>query len=511
MIAGETKTLNYFVNGRSMPSLSGRTFEIFNPSTGKVIAHAPRCTAEEVILAIEAARDAFPAWAATPAIKRVQVLYKFRSLVEQHLEELTLLLCSENGKVWDEAQGDVLKAKEAIELACGIPSLMTGESLADATSGYDTVLYREPLGVFAGIAPFNFPAMIPMGWMLPLCIATGNTLVLKASNMTPMTSLRMLELLSEAGLPQGVVNLVTCDPHEAEILLKHPDVKGISFVGSTATGRHIYSTAAAHGKRVQALCEAKNHALVLEDAPLERTARSIVNAAFGCAGERCMALPTVAVVESVADELVAWLVRFAKERKVGPAYDQASELGPLVTESRRTFVTRWIEKGIEEGAQLVLDGRGVVVAGYEGGFYLGPCIFDHVEPGMSCGEQEIFGPVLCVKRVKNYEDGLALMNANPFANGSVIFTQSGYYARDFARRTHAGMVGINVGIPVPVGVFPFTGHKNSFFGDLHTLGKDGVLFYTESKCVTSFWFDEAERRKEKLDPLAETVRKKVTA
>jgi malonate-semialdehyde dehydrogenase (acetylating)/methylmalonate-semialdehyde dehydrogenase len=376
---------------------------------------------------------------------------------------------------------------------------MMGESTMNATTGYDTVLYREPLGVFAGIAPFNFPAMIPMGWMMPLCIASGNTFVLKAATMTPMTSMRMLELLYEAGLPAGVVNLVTCSRREADLILKHPDVKGITFVGSTSVGLHVYSTAAAHGKRVQALCEAKNHALVLEDAPVERTARGIINAAFGCAGERCMALPTIAVQESIADELVALLVKLAGERRIGPAYDKSSELGPLVSEGQRKWVTDWIAKGVAEGADLVLDGRGVVVKGYEAGYYVGPTIFDHVESGMSIGDEEVFGPVLCVKRVKNFEEGIELMNANRFANGSVIFTQSGYYSREFSKRAHGGMVGINVGIPVPVGVFPFAGHKNSFFGDLHTLGKDGVRFFTESKCVTTTWFSEEEKKKQKVD------------
>jgi malonate-semialdehyde dehydrogenase (acetylating)/methylmalonate-semialdehyde dehydrogenase len=457
------------------------------------------CTEEEVNRAIQSAKDAFPAWAETPAMKRVQVLYKFRDLIDKHLDELTQLVCTENGKVWDEAQGDILKAKEVVELASGIPSLMMGESLMNASTGYDTVLYREPLGVFAGIAPFNFPAMIPMGWMLPLCIATGNTLVLKAATMTPMTSMRMLELLYEAGLPKGVVNLVTCSRKEADLILKHPDVKGIIFVGSTSVGLHVYSTAAAHGKRVQALCEAKNHALVLEDAPLERTARGIINAAFGCAGERCMALPTIAVQESIADDLVALLVKFAAERKIGPAYDKTSELGPLVSEGQLKFVNDWIEKGVAEGAKLVLDGRGAKVKGFEKGFYMGATIFDHVKPGMTVGDREIFGPVLCVKRIKDFEEGLALMNDNPFANGSVIFTQSGYYSREFAKRSHGGMVGINVGIPVPVGMFPFAGHKNSFFGDLHAIGKDGIRFFTESKCVTTTWFSEEEKKKLKID------------
>lgn len=495
---GEIKKLKFFANGQWQESKSEKYMDIYNPSTGEVIARTPCCTEEEVNLAIKAASDAFPAWSNTPPSKRVQVLYRFRELLEKSMDELTELCARENGKVWEEAQGDVLKAKEITEHACGIPSLMMGESLMNTTTGYDTVLYREPVGVFAGIAPFNFPAMIPMGWMVPLCIATGNTMVLKAASMTPMTSMRCAELLKEAGLPDGVVNIVTCSRNEAELFLKHPDVRGVFFVGSTAVGQHVYATAAANGKRVQALTEAKNHALVLEDAPLERTARGIINASFGCAGERCMALPVVVVQESIADRLVALLVEYARELKVGPAYDKTSTLGPVVTASHRQFVTNWIEKGISEGAKLVLDGRGVKVPGYENGFYLGPTIFDHVRPGMTAGDEEIFGPVLCVKRVKDFEEGLKLMNDNKFANGSVIFTQNGYYSREFAKRTDGGMVGINVGIPVPIGVFPFTGHKKSFFGDLHALGKDGVRFFTETKAVTTRWFDEEEMKRTKV-------------
>ena len=355
------------------------------------------------------------------------------------------------------------------------------------------------VGVFAGIVPFNFPGMIPMGWMTPLCIAAGNTIVLKLASMTPMTAMRLAELLQEAGLPDGVVNLVTCSRNEAELLLTHPDIKGVTFVGSTSVGLHIYSTAAAHGKRVQALCEAKNHALVLDDAALERSARGIINSAFGCAGERCMALPVVVAQEGIADKLVSLLVQYAKELKIGPAYDKTSKLGPVVSAEHRASILNWIEKGIEEGAELVLDGRNPVVPGYENGFYVGPTIFDHVEPGMTVGDKEIFGPVLCIKRVKTFEEGLELMNTNPYANGSVIFTQSGYYAREFAKHTDGGMVGVNVGIPVPVGVFPFTGHKLSFFGDLHTLGKDGIRFYTETKAVTTRWFDEEEKKATSVD------------
>lgn len=486
--------LKYFINGEYVDSKTTKYTELYNPSTGKITGYAPCCTKEEVEEAIKAAKNAYPAWANTPVIKRSQILYKVRQLIEENLEELTELVATEHGKVWEEAEGDVLKAKEGTELACQVPTQMMGDSLMNVSSGIDTVLYREPIGVFAGIVPFNFPAMIPMGWMAPMCIASGNTMVLKVASMTPRTALRMAQLYKEAGLPDGVLNIVTCSRNEAEIFLTHEDVKGITFVGSTAVGKHIYQTAASHGKRVQALCEAKNHALVLKDAALERTAAGIVNAGFGCAGERCMALPVVVVEEEVADELVAHLIRLSKNLKVGPAYYKDSNLGPLVTDKHRDSVVKWIEKGIEEGANLVLDGRNIIVEGFENGFYLGPSIFDNVTPEMTVGDIEIFGPVLCIKRVKNFEEGLELMNKNPFANGSVIYTQNGYYAREFTRRTDGGMVGVNVGIPVPVGFFPFAGHKNSFFGDLHCLGKDSIRFFTESKCVTTKWFDEEEKK-----------------
>ncbi len=492
------KKLKYHVNGEWLDSSSGKYMDCFNPSTGEIIAQAPQCTAEEVMGAVAAAQTAFASWSCVPPNQRVQVLFRMKALLDKHLEELTLLLATENGKVWNEAMGDVLKVTEVVEFACGIPHMMMGPALMNCTSGYDTTQYMEPLGVFVGIAPWNFPAMIPMGWMAPLCIATGNTFVLKAASFVPQSAMRIMELWQEAGLPAGVINIVTCGRNEAEILLKHPDVKGVSFVGSTSVGRHIYATAAANGKRVQALTEAKNHALVLRDAALERTARGIITSAFGCAGERCMALPAVVVEEPVGDHLVALLVKMMKEIKIGPAYDKATQLGPLINAAHRQSVTDWIKKGVEEGAVLALDGRGACVEGYENGFYLGPSLFDHVKPGMPVGDQEIFGPVVCIKRVKDFEEGLALMNANEFANGSVIYTQSGYYAREFARRTHGGMVGINVGIPVPLGMFGFTGHKNSFFGDLHTMGTDGVRFFTQLKNVTTHWFSEEEARETKV-------------
>ena len=490
----DVKKLSLFINGQYVESKTEKYTDAYNPSTGEVTAQVPCCTKDEVEAAVQAAKAAFPGWAATPVLKRAQILYRVHELILEHMDELTYLVAEENGKCWKEAEGDVLKAKEGTEQAISAPSLLQGESLMDASSGYDSVLYREPLGVFAGIVPFNFPSMIPMGWMTPMCIVCGNTIVIKAATFTPRTALRFAELYKEAGLPDGVINIVTCSRREAELLLTHPDIRGVSFVGSTSVGLHIYSTAAAAGKRVQALCEAKNHALVLNDAHLERTAAGIINSAYGCAGERCMALPVVVAQEGIADRLVAAVKRLAEGLKVGPAYDKESRLGPVVNAAHRQSILDWIQKGLDEGAELVLDGRNVVVPGYENGFYLGPTILDHVKPGMTVGDREIFGPVLCIKRVKTFEEGLAVMNANPFANGSVIFTQSGYYAREFARHTDGGMVGVNVGIPVPVGMFPFSGHKLSFIGDLHCLGKDGFRFYTETKVVTSHWFDEEEGR-----------------
>jgi malonate-semialdehyde dehydrogenase (acetylating)/methylmalonate-semialdehyde dehydrogenase len=493
------KQLKYYAGGQWLETKSGKYMPVYNPSTGEIQAEVPVCTADEVEYAIKCASEAYPAWKKTPIMKRVQVLYNFRDLLTKHFDELTEICAREHGKNWAESSGDIAKIKEPVELACGAPSLMMGESLMNTSTGYDTVLYREPIGVFAGIAPFNFPGMIPMGWMTPLCIATGNTIVLKAASRTPLTSLRCAELWDEAGLPAGVLNIVTCSRQESEIFLTHPDIKGVSFVGTTGVGKHIYGIAAAHGKRVQAQTEAKNHALVLEDAALERTARGIINSAYGCAGERCMALPVVVAQESIANELVTLLKKFAMELKIGPAYDKSTDLGPVVDANHKKNVLKWIEKGIAEGAELVLDGRETVVKGFENGFYLGPTIFDKVTPEMTVGTEEIFGPVLCVKRVKDFEEGLAIMNANPFANGSVIYTQSGHYAREFTNRTDGGMVGVNVGIPVPVGLFPFCGHKNSFFGDLHVLGKDGVRFFTELKAVTSTWFDEEAKKATKVD------------
>jgi malonate-semialdehyde dehydrogenase (acetylating)/methylmalonate-semialdehyde dehydrogenase len=481
---------------------------VTNSSTGEVMAEAPCCTVEEVESAVAAAKAAFSGWSSTPIQDRMGVMFRFRGLLESHMDELTLSVATELGKNLEEARGDVIKSMEVVEMACGAPILMQGDALMNISTGHDTVMYREPVGVFAGIVPFNFPAMIPFGWMIPLCITLGNTFVLKAASLTPQTAMRVLKLLIEAGMPKGVVNLVTCSRNEAELLLKHPDIRGISYVGSTSVGLHIYATAAAHGKRVQALCEAKNHGLVLRDAALERAALGIINSTFGCAGMRCMALPSLCVEDACADEFISYLLKFARQRKVGCAYHPETELGPVVSAEHKESVINWINKGVAEGAELILDGRNVVVHGFENGHFVGPTIFDHVKPGMSVGDSEIFGPVTCIKRVKDFEEGMAIMNGSRFANGSCIFTQNGYYAREFVRRTHGGMVGVNVGIPVPVSYFPFAGHKDSFFGDLHVMGRDGVAFYTESKSVTSRWFSEEDKKETKISTWEGTITRK---
>jgi malonate-semialdehyde dehydrogenase (acetylating)/methylmalonate-semialdehyde dehydrogenase len=500
-ISGEKPIkLKFHAGGQWIQSKTVKYMPCYNPSTGAVIAYAPQCSAEEVEQTIQAAVNAYPEWSNTPVSRRVQVLFNLKALMDKHLEELTYLLAKEMGKKWDEAMGDVLKVTEVVEFACGAPHIMKGDALMNVSTGYDTTRYNHPIGVFAGIAPWNFPAMIPQGWMAPICIATGNCMVLKAASFVPQSAMRITELWEEAGLPPGVLNVITAGRNEAEIFLRHPDIKGISFVGSTSVGLHIYSTAAANGKRVQALTEAKNHALVLRDCKLDRTAQGIINAFCGCAGERCMALPVVVVENAIADQLVALLKNYSLQMKIGPAYDKTTDMGPLVNQGHKDSVLNWIETGIKEGAELVMDGRKPkIAAGFEKGFYLGPTIFDKVTEDMAVGREEIFGPVVCIKRVDGFEEGLKIMNDSRFANGSVIYTQNGYYARTFAKETHGGMVGINVGIPVPLGIFGFTGQKQSFFGDLHMMGRDGFIFYTESKNVTQTFFAEDKEHVGKVD------------
>ena len=483
-ISGEQPIkLKYFAGGEWRESKTAEYTPCYDPSTGAVIAYAPQCTTDEVESAVQGAAAAFPSWSDTPVGKRVQVLFKMKALVDAHVEELTYLLAREMGKKWDEAMGDVLKVVEVLEFACGAPHILKGEALMNVTPGYDTTRYNHPVGVFAGIVPWNFPAMIPQGWMAPICLAAGNCMILKAASFVPQSAMRITELWQEAGLPAGVLSLVTTSDSDAELLVRHPAVKGVSFVGSTSVGLHVYKTAAEHGKRVQALTEAKNHALVLRDCNLDRTAQGIINAFCGCAGQRCMALPVVVVENSIADQLVPLIVSYARQTSLGPAYDKATGMGPVVNQGHRDYVLNWIETGIREGAELILDGRNPrVPAGSEKGFYIGPTIFDKVTEDMTVGREEVFGPVLCIKRVDDFEEGLRIMNDSRFA-----------------RETHGGMVGINVGIPVPLGIFGFTGQKQSFFGDLHMMGRDGFIFYTESRNVTSTWFAEDQASTAKVD------------
>lgn len=491
------RRMKYCINGEWLTSSTERYMAVTDSSTGEVIAEVPQCTREECEAAISSAQRAFTEWSALSISKRVQYLFRWRDVLYAHKEELAVLCAKELGKTLNEARGDVQKAIEPTEEACAVPALIQGDAGMQVTSGYDTASYRFPLGVVAGIVPMNFPAMIPWGWMVPLAIACGNTVVLKANSQTPLTSMRMLELFyEEAGFPAGVVNLVTSSRVEAEIFMTDPRIKAVTFVGTTDVGLHIYSAAASTGKRVQAQCEAKNHALLLEDADLEAATNAIINSTYGCAGMRCMALPVVCVQESIADRFVALLKKKAEEMVVGCAYKEETRLGPVVSAGHKKKICDWIQKGVDEGAELVLDGRDIVVPGYENGFFVGPTILDHVKPGMTVGDCEIFGPVTCIKRVKDYEEGIQIMNANPFANGSCIFTASGYYGRKFAMDTDGGMVGINVGIPVPTAYFPFSGNKDSFFGDLHVLGKDGVRFFTRAKTVTTHWFDENAGKRE---------------
>lgn len=487
----EVKRMKYCVGGEWIESTTDKYMEVTDSSTGEVIAEVPCCTKEEVEAAIANADEVFQKWSRLSMAKRVQYLFKWREVLYAHKEELAILCAKELGKSLGEARGDVQKAIEPTEEACAAPIMIEGDAAMQVTTNYDTASYRFPLGVCAGIVPLNFPAMIPWGWMVPLAIVCGNTVVLKANSQTPLTSMRMLELFyEEAGFPKGVVNLVTTNRVQAELFMTDPRIKAITFVGTTGVGKHIYSVGAANGKRVQAQTEAKNHALVLEDCNLEASVNAIINSSFGCAGMRCMALPVIVVQESIADDFVALFKKKAQALRVGCAYKEETQLGPVVSAGHKKKVCDWIQKGIDEGATVVLDGRDIVVPGYENGFFVGPTILDNVKPGMTVGDCEIFGPVACIKRVKNYEEGIAIMNANPFANGSCIFTSSGYYSRKFVMDTDGGMVGVNVGIPVPSAYFPFSGNKDSFFGDLHVLGRDGYRFFTRAKTVTTHWFDD---------------------
>ncbi|MEX2450598.1 MAG: CoA-acylating methylmalonate-semialdehyde dehydrogenase [Rhodospirillales bacterium] len=482
-----TKELYHIIGGKPVKGKSGRFGDVFNPATGEVASKVPLASVEEAGAAIAAAEAALPGWAATPPAKRAQVMFKFRELLYANLDALAELASSEHGKTVPDAKGSISRGIEVVEFACGIPHLLKGEYSEGVASEIDSYALRQPVGVCAGITPFNFPAMVPM-WMFPVAIACGNTFVLKPSERVPSTSLRMAELMIEAGLPDGVLNVLGGDKEAVDVLLTDPRVAAISFVGSTAVGSYIYSTGCAHGKRVQALCGAKNHMIVMPDADMDQAVDALIGAGYGSAGERCMAVSVaVPVGEDTADELVKRLAPKVRALRVGPYTDPDAEMGPIVNKQSLERISGYIDKGVAEGAELVVDGRGLSLQGYEKGFFLGGSLFDRVTPDMSIYTDEIFGPVLSVVRADDYETALKLVNDHEYGNGTAIFTRDGDAARNFANRVLAGMVGINVPIPVPVAYHSFGGWKRSLFGDHHIHGMEGVRFYTKLKTVTARW------------------------
>jgi len=462
----------------------GRTGDVYNPATGQVAKKVPLADAKIVDAAVKAAAAALPAWRDTPPLRRARVMQKFLQLMQDNQQELARLVSEEHGKTLPDAMGSVQRGIEVIEFACGIPHLLKGEFSENVGTSVDTHTLRQPVGVCAGITPFNFPVMVPM-WMFPVAIACGNTFVLKPSEKVPSASVRMAELFKETGLPDGVFNVVHGDKEAVDAILAHPGIAAVSFVGSTPIAKTIYETCARNGKRVQALGGAKNHAVVLPDADLEFAADALIGAAYGSAGERCMAISAVVAVGAAGDPLVKLLEKKAKAIKIGPGDAPGMDMGPLVTAQHRDKVAGYVEQGAKEGAKLVLDGRAQALP--KDGFFLGTTLFDNVKPSMKIYQDEIFGPVLVVLRANSLEEAIALVNANPYANGTAIFTESGGAARRFENEIQVGMVGINVPIPVPVAFYSFGGWKNSLFGDLHVHGVEGVKFYTRTKVVTKRW------------------------
>jgi malonate-semialdehyde dehydrogenase (acetylating)/methylmalonate-semialdehyde dehydrogenase len=490
MSAIETLTpaaVTHWIDGKPVPATSGRFGDVTNPATGEIIAEVGFASSEDVDLAVAAAKAAAHDWRSTPLSRRAEVLFNLRNLVAEHRAELAAILSRENGKTMADALGEVARGLENVEFACGIPNLLKGGYTEQASRGVDVYQIRQPLGAVAGITPFNFPGMVPL-WMLSNAIACGNTFVLKPSEKVPSASVLIAELAKQAGIPDGVLNLVNGDKVAVDRLLEHPDIKAISFVGSTPVAKYIYETATHNGKRVQALGGAKNHMMVLPDADIAMAADAAVSAGYGAAGERCMAISVVLAVGNVADPLIAAIRERVARIKVGPGSEPNSEMGPLITREHRDRVAAHLDAAVQEGATLAVDGR-LDPAMKSDGFFLGPSLIDNAKPGMKCYDQEIFGPVLSVVRVPTYAEGLRLINQNPFGNGTAIFTQNGGAARQFQFDVEVGMVGINVPIPVPVSYYSFGGWKSSLFGDLHMYGPEGVQFYTRAKVVTSRWPD----------------------
>ena len=480
--------LSHFIAGARVAGRSGRFADVFDPAVGAVRAHVPLASVDDVAPVVAAAKAAFPGWAATTPLRRARVLFRFKELIERNAGELAALISAEHGKVTEDAKGSLQRGLEVVEFACGIPHLLKGEYAPEVGTNIDSYSLREPLGVCVGITPFNFPAMVPL-WMFPIAIATGNTFILKPSEKTPSTALRLAELATEAGLPPGVLNVLNGGRDAVEALLDHPDVAAVSFVGSTPVAEAVWRRGTQAGKRVQALGGAKNHLVVMPDADMDMAVDALMGSAYGSAGERCMAVSVAVAVGSAGDTLIERLARKLPALKVGPAADSAAEMGPLITAEHRAKVESYIEAGIKDGAKLVVDGRGLRLQGYERGFFIGPSLFDQVTPEMTIWREEIFGPVLSVVRAPDLASATAIVNAHPFGNGAAILTRDGGAARAFVDRAAAGMIGVNVPIPVPMAYMSFGGWKRSLFGDHHMHGMEGVRFYTKLKTVTARWPD----------------------
>ena len=484
----EQKVIEHWINGTHEPSSSNRYGDIYNPATGQVIAKLPMGNSGDLDKAVNAAELAFKSWSKTSITRRSQVLFKYKELLESNREELTRLITLEHGKVLSDAAGSLQRGIEVVDFACGIPHLMKGEFSEQVGTGIDCYSTRQPIGVCSGVTPFNFPAMVPM-WMFPIAIVCGNTFILKPSEKNPSCSMKLAELMQEAGLPEGVMNVVHGDKEMVDAILDHPTIKTFSFVGSTPVAKAVHSKASANGKRVQALGGAKNHAIILADADIEQAANAIIGAAYGSAGERCMAISVAVAVESVADALTKSLLEKAKKLQIGPGDEPNNEMGPLITAEHKGKVIDYIDQGVESGATLLLDGRQHPMTSNSEGFFLGPTLFDHVQKDMSIYLDEIFGPVLVILRVKNFSEAIELANQHQFGNGVALFTTKGSAAREFVNSVQVGMVGINVAIPVPLSFYTFGGWKDSMYGSSNIYGMDGVRFYTRTKTVTTRWPD----------------------
>jgi malonate-semialdehyde dehydrogenase (acetylating)/methylmalonate-semialdehyde dehydrogenase len=478
--------IEHFVNGKNFSGDSKRTSKVFNPATGEQSAEVKLASTSDLNISVEAARKAFVLWSKKPPLQRARVMFKFKDLIEKNFEELTKIIVAEHGKVFDDAKGEITRGLEVVEFACGIPQLLKGEFTENVGTDVDSWSLRQPLGVCAGITPFNFPAMVPM-WMFPVSIACGNTFILKPSEKDPSCSIKLAELLSEAGLPEGVFNVVNGDKEAVDAIINNKNISAVSFVGSTPIAKYIYENCAKNEKRVQALGGAKNHAVIMPDCDLDQAVNGLMGAAYGSAGERCMAQSVAVAVGNIGDKLVENLIKKVEALKVGSGMDKTSEMGPLVSKEHLEKVKGYVDIGVEEGAKLLVDGRDLKLQGFENGYYIGGCLFDQVKKDMRIYKEEIFGPVLSVVRAKDFEEALALVNDHEFGNGTTIFTRDGDTARTFSSNAQIGMVGVNIPIPVPMAFHSFGGWKRSLFGDQHMHGPEGVRFYTKLKTITSRW------------------------